>query len=210
MNLLSQLPFFDVEPQLMLSPFELHELFRDGCTKSKLATDGILRFHSVTFATSNAKEMARYFEAVLGFEEIAFRNLETSSSLVAAHVVRNGNVFLAFANNLETPDGVRCSSSLHRDILLQLDNVPNSVELACLAGQFASVRKKFTGNEKSKKLVEDAIAAWNLHRFINRHGMGVCDISLRSRTSMKCSLEQCTTAPFPLKCQQLSKTRTGQ
>lgn len=178
MNLLAELPFFAENSKVVLSPFELRELFRDGYTNSKSASDGILKFHSVTFATSNAKEMARYFEAVLGFREVAIRNLETSSSLVGSHVVTNGNATLVFANNLETPDGRNCTPDIHQEIKAHLD-VLNSTELACVAGQFASVRKLATKKKLSAKLVEDAIDAWHFHRFASRHGMGVCDVTLQ-------------------------------
>ncbi|SGZ51864.1 CIC11C00000004443 [Sungouiella intermedia] len=87
-NLLTELPYFPEISPITVTQFDINELFRDGIPTSKIASDGILAFHSVTFATSNAKEMARYLESVMGFREIAFRSLESDSPLVGAHVVQ--------------------------------------------------------------------------------------------------------------------------
>lgn len=187
-NLLTELPYFPEISPITVTQFDINELFRDGIPTSKIASDGILAFHSVTFATSNAKEMARYLESVMGFREIAFRSLESDSPLVGAHVVQNGNVTFVIVNNLEIPDGERCNVDIHQKLALAFGKSPNGVEDACLAGQFASVREKFSRidrldaltsvqNTQLCQLAADAINAWKIHRFVNRHGMGVSNIS---------------------------------
>lgn len=179
MNLLQQLPFYPENRLAIISEFEINELLREGFIGSKLATDGILGFHAVKFATSNAKEMARYFELVLGFKEIAYRGLETSSPLLGSHVLRNGNATLEFVNNLHVPNGRKCSAELHKLISYFIKG-PNSVEMACLAAQFEPVRSIFLKGACSATLeetVKDAATAWDIHRFISRHGMGVFDVS---------------------------------
>lgn len=180
MDLLQELPFSIEAAEATLSPLEIQELFRDGYSQSKIASDGILGFHSVLFATSNAKEMARYFESVLGFHEIAYRGLETGSSLVGAHVVSNGDIRFEFVNNLENPNNSSAYCAMH-NMEEFMEIVPQSFVHECFACQFLSVRTMFTKEGVSQaelaRTIQDAATAWEVHRFSSKHGMGVYDVA---------------------------------
>lgn len=187
-NLLCELPYFPELSLLAVSQFEINELLRDGHSASKAATNGIFSFFSITFATSNAKEMARYLENVMDLREIAFRGLESKSRLVGAHVLRNGCATFVIVNNIETPDEGRCKGDIHQKLMKCFGDSPNALEYAFLSGHFASVRERISKIEtvdslsepeaaELKQLAVDAVAAWKISRFTNLHGMGVSDIS---------------------------------
>jgi 4-hydroxyphenylpyruvate dioxygenase len=66
----------------------------------------------VHWYVGNAKQVASYYIARMGFRRIAYRGLETGSRAVASHVVRNGKVTFVFTSPLrgcgqaETVDGL--------------------------------------------------------------------------------------------------------
>lgn len=102
-RLLKELPFY---PGAGESPDTelVKELLSNGHTNTKYPADGFIGFHSVVLCTSNAKQMSKLYEMSFGFEEIAYRGLETNSRKIASHVVRNGNIVIEFVNTLECVD----------------------------------------------------------------------------------------------------------
>jgi 4-hydroxyphenylpyruvate dioxygenase len=57
-------------------------------------------FDHIHFYVSNAKQVATYYVTRLGFEPYAYRGLETGSREIATHVVRQGDILLAFSCSL--------------------------------------------------------------------------------------------------------------
>ncbi|KAM9624887.1 4-hydroxyphenylpyruvate dioxygenase isoform 1-T1 [Morphnus guianensis] len=51
-----------------------------------------IHFHSITFWVGNAKQAASYYCNKLGFEELAYRGLETGSREVVSHVIKQDKV----------------------------------------------------------------------------------------------------------------------
>lgn len=107
---MKELPFY---PQLgASSDTELEkELLSNGHINTKYPADGFIGFHSVVLCTSNAKQMSKLYEMSFGFEEIAYRGLETNSRRIASHVVRNGEIVIEFVNTLECVDHEKVSPS---------------------------------------------------------------------------------------------------
>lgn len=95
--LLSELPFQSVN-----SPGEcsVEELLEGNLSTNKLPLDGLIDFHSVRFASANAKETARIMEYAFGLQEVAYRGLETGSKYLASHVVRSAGVVFEIVNSL--------------------------------------------------------------------------------------------------------------
>lgn len=219
-NFLCELPYFPETSLLSLPRFEINELLRDGHSTSKAATDGLLGFFSVTFATSNAKEMARYLENVMDFQEIAFRGLESKSPLIGAHVVRNGNVTFVIVNNIQTPDGEQCNRETRQKLKKSFGNLPKAEEHASLAGQFSSVREKFfkvsldsfSGSSATelKQLATDAVGAWHVSKFISRHGMGICDISFEVSDVETIFQRAVANGAFPIHPPTIQQDEAGQ
>uniref|UniRef100_A0A6J0UCL8 4-hydroxyphenylpyruvate dioxygenase n=1 Tax=Pogona vitticeps TaxID=103695 RepID=A0A6J0UCL8_9SAUR len=59
-----------------------------------------LHFHSLTFWVGNAKQAASFYCNKMGFEELAYRGLETGSREVASHVVRQDKIIFVFSSAL--------------------------------------------------------------------------------------------------------------
>jgi 4-hydroxyphenylpyruvate dioxygenase len=58
----------------------------------------------VLFVFSNAKQVADWYCLRLGFEEVAYRGLETGSRDIATRVVKQQNILLAFSSPLNPVD----------------------------------------------------------------------------------------------------------
>ncbi|KAG7661341.1 TCRP [[Candida] subhashii] len=98
-----ELPYFPInENKDPIRNLTSEELLSDGISSTKYPFDGFLNFHSLKICSSNAKQMSKFLQLTMGFEEIAFRGLENDSRLVGAHVVKNGEIFLEIVNTLET------------------------------------------------------------------------------------------------------------
>ncbi|XP_014109171.1 PREDICTED: 4-hydroxyphenylpyruvate dioxygenase isoform X2 [Pseudopodoces humilis] len=59
-----------------------------------------IHFHSITFWVGNAKQAASYYCNKLGFEELAYRGLETGSREVVSHVVKQDKIMFVFSSAL--------------------------------------------------------------------------------------------------------------
>lgn len=150
---------------------DVSDLFRDGHVNCKFPLDGIVCFYAVQFATSNAKEMATYLQNAMGFEYVAYRNLETGSRLIAGHVLKNGNVVVEVVTSLKsTPQN---SQPEVAEKLLKYFPGNLGPHLALIASHYHEVH-----HDMSRELAYDAILANTADQFISRHGMGVLDVSL--------------------------------
>lgn len=61
-------------------------------------------YDNVHWYVGNAKQSASYYTTRMGFEEVAYRGLETGSKAVASHVVRNGNVTFVLTSPMHSKD----------------------------------------------------------------------------------------------------------
>uniref|UniRef100_A0A8C3ULV5 4-hydroxyphenylpyruvate dioxygenase n=1 Tax=Catharus ustulatus TaxID=91951 RepID=A0A8C3ULV5_CATUS len=59
-----------------------------------------IHFHSITFWVGNAKQAASYYCNKLGFEELAYRGLETGSREVVSHAVKQDKIVFVFSSAL--------------------------------------------------------------------------------------------------------------
>nr|XP_060641950.1 4-hydroxyphenylpyruvate dioxygenase [Anolis sagrei ordinatus] len=59
-----------------------------------------LHFHSLTFWVGNAKQAASFYCNKMGFEEFAYRGLETGSREVASHVIKQDKIIFVFSSAL--------------------------------------------------------------------------------------------------------------
>lgn len=99
-SLLKVLPYFpiDIDP---IKEESVEELLLNGHINTTYPGDGFIGFHSLKICSSNAKQMAKYLELSMGFEEVAYKGLETNSRRLASHVVKNGNIVFEIINTLE-------------------------------------------------------------------------------------------------------------
>lgn len=157
---LEELPFSVPE-----TPDEaVSDLLARGNLTMKWAQDGILRFHSIKFCSSNARQAAQYFELTFGFEPVAFRGLETGSRIIASHVIGNGKVLFEIVNGLqEVPE----LEEKRRAMSAQLLHMSSAHKMAGDADSAATIAMQL------ERDVEDAQFA---QRFVCSHGDGVWDV----------------------------------
>ena len=63
-----------------------------------------LGFHHLEFYVSNAKQASSYYTTRFGYNPIAYKGLETGSTDICSHVVRQKNVILVFTSTLQPVD----------------------------------------------------------------------------------------------------------
>lgn len=73
----------------------------------------------VHWYVGNAKQAASYYVTRMGFENVAYRGLETGSSYLASHVIRNGGVTFVFTSPLRARN-VDGASEQDRKILEEI------------------------------------------------------------------------------------------
>ncbi|XP_026575236.1 4-hydroxyphenylpyruvate dioxygenase [Pseudonaja textilis] len=66
----------------------------------KPARGRFLHFHSLTFWVGNAKQAASFYCNKMGFEELAYRGLETGSREMVSHVVKQDKIIFIFSSAL--------------------------------------------------------------------------------------------------------------
>jgi len=66
----------------------------------KPARGRFLHFHSLTFWVGNAKQAASFYCNKMGFEELAYRGLETGSREVVSHVIKQDKIIFVFSSAL--------------------------------------------------------------------------------------------------------------
>ena len=135
-----------------------------------------LGFHHLELWVGNAYQAATFFIARLGFEPAAYRGLETNSRAVATHVVRQGQILIAFTSALEPGnreigehhtqhgDGVRDVSFLVSDCRAVFDD-------AVRRGARA-VREPFEASDEHGAVLLATIASYGdtVHTLVERRG----------------------------------------
>ena len=141
--------------QLVSSKYEdSHGLtHKDQMVKSVAGYQG---YDSVHWYVGNSKQAAAFYVTRMGFEEIAFRGLETGSRVVASRVVRNGDVTFVLTSPLRddvdhpslTPEDRQHLREIHqhlkqhgdgvKDVAFEVDDV-NAVYSAAITNGALSI-----------------------------------------------------------------------
>src|SRR5204863_1819883 len=77
-------------------------------------------YDHVQWYVGNAKQAASYYVCRMGFEQIAYRGLETGSRAIASHVVRNGSVTFVLTSPLRSLDQLSHLTSEEQDLLNEI------------------------------------------------------------------------------------------
>lgn len=197
---MGDIPFFFFDSG---STYPVKETVKKTVSNNTSQPDGIQDFFSVRFASSNAKEMARYFQMVFGMTEIAFLGLENGNRCVSSHVMSKNKVTFEVMGSLETRTDLAYAAGLkQKGIIPNVTlNYKQSFFLADIEkkalqimGPSAKVQPFFseglrydavqtyilsadTKNEgKLSALVNEAIMASLISDFAATHGVGVYDI----------------------------------
>lgn len=133
-------------------------------------------FDHIELWVGNAKQAASFYVTRFGFQEVAYRGLETGSREVATHVVRQNKIVLAFSsalNPIENPigkhvmirgDGVRC-------IAFTVDDAEGVYKEAMKRGA-VSVSEPETLKDQDGLVVVASVQTYGdtIHTFVQRDG----------------------------------------
>ncbi|XP_044296626.1 4-hydroxyphenylpyruvate dioxygenase [Varanus komodoensis] len=94
-----------------------------------------LHFHSLTFWVGNAKQAASFYCNKMGFEEYAYRGLETGSREVASHVVKQDKIIFVFSSALNPGNQEMGEHLVHhgdgvKDIAFEVEDCDSIVQKA--------------------------------------------------------------------------------
>ncbi|QSZ32786.1 hypothetical protein DSL72_002365 [Monilinia vaccinii-corymbosi] len=76
-------------------------------TNSSLSTPNFHGYDHITWYVGNAKQAASYYCTRLGFENIAYKGLETGSRYIASHVVANGKIRFVLTSPVKAYSGLK-------------------------------------------------------------------------------------------------------
>lgn len=165
--------------------------------------DGIQEFFSVRFASSNAKEMAQYFQMVFGMTKVAFQGLENGNKCVSSHVLVNGKVTFEVMGSLETRTDIAYSNRVKQtsktprfSLIFKESSILAKTEKKALeiVGESARVRACVlealrydsvqscvrSAGAKDKDIVSAIIQEANMASFVSdfvaSHGVGIFDV----------------------------------
>ena len=126
---------------------------------------------------------ASWYCARLGFEEIAYRGLETGSRDVATHVVRQGSIVFAFSSPLHGAGGSAECAEMNAHLSAHGDGVKDvafavsdcrAVYASALARGGASVAAPHEASDASGAVVLATVRTYGdtVHTFVQRGGYG--------------------------------------
>ncbi|KAK9391739.1 4-hydroxyphenylpyruvate dioxygenase [Crotalus adamanteus] len=122
----------------------------------KPARGRFLNFHSLTFWVGNAKQAASFYCNKMGFEELAYRGLETGSREVVSHVIKQDKIIFVFSSALN-PGNQEMGQHLiqHgdgvKDIAFEVEDCDSIVKKARERGA-RIVREPWTEEDKHGKV----------------------------------------------------------
>ncbi|XP_039218721.1 4-hydroxyphenylpyruvate dioxygenase isoform X2 [Crotalus tigris] len=122
----------------------------------KPARGRFLNFHSLTFWVGNAKQAASFYCNKMGFEELAYRGLETGSREVVSHVIKQDKIIFVFSSALN-PGNEEMGQHLiqHgdgvKDIAFEVEDCDSIVKKARERGA-RIVREPWTEEDKHGKV----------------------------------------------------------
>jgi len=131
-------------------------------------------FDHVHFYVSNAKQVAAWYCLRFGFERVAYRGLETKSREVAAHVIRQNKIFLAFSSPLnpkETAMGKRImiKGDAAKDVAFTVDDCRGIYKKAVARGA-VSVMEPIEESDDNGTVVRATVQTYGdtVHTFVER------------------------------------------
>ncbi|XP_013929003.1 PREDICTED: 4-hydroxyphenylpyruvate dioxygenase [Thamnophis sirtalis] len=122
----------------------------------KPARGRFLHFHSLTFWVGNAKQAASFYCNKMGFEELAYRGLETGSREVVSHAIRQDKIIFVFSSALN-PGNEEMGRHLMqhgdgvKDIAFEVEDCDSIVQKARERGARV-VREPWTEEDKHGKV----------------------------------------------------------
>ncbi|XP_058014704.1 4-hydroxyphenylpyruvate dioxygenase [Ahaetulla prasina] len=122
----------------------------------KPARGRFLHFHSLTFWVGNAKQAASFYCNKMGFEELAYRGLETGSRDVVSHAVKQDKIIFVFSSALN-PGNEEMGRHLMqhgdgvRDIAFEVEDCDSIVQKARERGA-RILREPWTEEDKHGKV----------------------------------------------------------
>ncbi|EGG18481.1 4-hydroxyphenylpyruvate dioxygenase [Cavenderia fasciculata] len=132
-------------------------------------------FDHVTFWVGNALQAAQWYCARFGFENVAYRGLETGDREYVTHVIKLNDIFMAFVSPLTT-DNTEFGKhmQLHgdgvKDVAFQVDDVAAIYKAAVAAGA-KSIREPYeTKDENGNVTIATIMSPYGdtTHSFVDR------------------------------------------
>mmetsp|Transcript_47835 Transcript_47835/g.97786 ORF Transcript_47835/g.97786 Transcript_47835/m.97786 type:complete len:489 (+) Transcript_47835:71-1537(+) len=141
---------------------------------------GFEGFHSLEYWVGNAKQAASFFVARFGFEEVAFRGLETGSRDVVTHVVQQGAIRFAFSSALN-PDNKEMGAHLQlhgdgvRDVSFKVKDCRKVYKMA-IANGAVSISEPAEISDEFGTVVRATVATYGdtVHTFIQDSDYSGC------------------------------------
>ncbi|XP_074643700.1 4-hydroxyphenylpyruvate dioxygenase-like [Tubulanus polymorphus] len=132
-------------------------------------------FDHLTFWVGNAKQAATYYCTRMGFEPFAYKGLETNSRQVAAHVVRQNEIYFVLQSMLEPgkPEDMGKHLVLHgdgvKDVAFQVDDLEAIFKRAVSSGA-AVVREPWEESDENGTVKYATVQTYGdtTHTFIDR------------------------------------------
>lgn len=165
--------------------------------------DGVQEFFSIRFASSNAREMAHYYQMVFGMSKIAHKGLESGSKCVSSHILTKNKVTFEIMGVLETRTDLAYSKRIKNtsnkprfslffkepNLLAELEtkalNIVGRSERAkaCVseALRYDAFQRLIRSAECDNKnivnqIIQEANMASHVFEFVSAHGVGIFDI----------------------------------
>jgi len=133
-------------------------------------------FDHLRFYVSNAKQAASYFTTRYAFRRLAYRGLETGDRKYCSHVVRNGDITLAFTSPLEPGEidinaHIRAHGDAIHDIAFAVDDAEGVFNKAVARGAII-VKEPEVLTDEFGTVVLASVKTFGdtIHTFVQRAG----------------------------------------
>lgn len=146
-------------------------------------------FFCIRFATANAKVMAKYLQFVFGFQEVAYKGLETGAIFEACHVLRSNDIVMEVVSPLQWIEpadeayGPELSSSSEWEDTDPDSDWEESMERDPWFAQMLEIpkfRAFMSDTRRSRRelqgIMNEILDLVAILRFVGRHGCGVMDV----------------------------------
>jgi len=138
-------------------------------------------FDHIHFWVGNAKQAAVYYIARFGFENLAYRGLETGSKDIVTHVIRQNNIIFSFSspyksNNKEMNEHISTHGDGVRDVAFNVENVKAIYDFAIKQGAKSVLEPQETKSETDGSIIMACVKTYGdtVHTFIDRKNYKGC------------------------------------
>jgi 4-hydroxyphenylpyruvate dioxygenase len=133
----------------------------------------ILGFDHIHFFVGNAKQSAKYYENLFGFETIAYRGLETESRDVVSYVLKQNNIYFVLSSPLSPESPMNNELRLHGDGVKEVAFLVNDSKSAwnyAVKQGAESAREPEVLKDGNGEVVVSAIKVYGdtIHSFVER------------------------------------------